>query len=87
MLIFNYPGIGMAVLGVIISLFATNSFHSPIGVSLGGLLAGATDFFMRKNNEGAWFHPAAGGHIWFIPIWVLGVIAIIGGIVAAVGNH
>jgi len=86
MLIFNWPGIGMAILGFIISMFATNSMHSPIGISIGGLVAGGLDFFMRKNNENLWFHPRAGGHIWFIPVWLLGAIAVIGGIVAAIGE-
>jgi len=86
MILFNFPGIGMAILGFIISMFATNSMHSPIGISIGGLVAGGLDFFMRKNNENLWFHPRAGGHIWFIPVWLLGAIAVIGGIVAAIGE-
>jgi hypothetical protein len=88
MLIFNYPGIGMLILGFIIGAFATNSMHgSPFGASIGGLVAGGIDFYLRSNNENAWFHPDGGGHIWFIPVWIIGAIAAIVGVIAALGGH
>jgi hypothetical protein len=33
----------------------------------------------KRESSPVWIRPDAGGHVWFIPVWILGAIAMVAG--------
>ena len=88
MIFFNFPGLGMAIVGIIVgALTAHGTNGSPIAAAVGGAVAGGIDLYFRANNEGAWFHPRGGGHIWFIPVWCWAGVCALVGVIASLSPH
>lgn len=81
MLMFNIKaliavGIGIAVAAVLGA--ATN--NSVLAIVSGFVAPMVADVWMRFHSEDcdrAMIHPDAGGHIWFVPVWVVGIVLII----------
>lgn len=80
------PIIGGFVLG---AAAASLGLSQPIYMLTGFVAAAGIDVYMRVKSadvaEGNLLHPNAGGHIWFIPIWVCSVIGLIGTAATAMG--
>ena len=53
-----------------------------------GLLCIALDLVYRfKRDDRRWFSPGVGGALFFIPVWVLGIVWLVLGIVDTVQGH
>ncbi|MCY2967106.1 MAG: hypothetical protein NT069_26295 [Planctomycetota bacterium] len=78
-LIYNFRGILLAVLGGLVALGAHSLLKIDVVSNLAGMAAAAGgDLYLRitGDSEGnALISPNAGGHLWFVPIWVLSVVA------------
>ncbi len=81
-MIFNLLGLGMAFAAAFIGAIATGLLFRVNGGPLlygVGVAAILIDVIYRATKGGKqWVSPNSGGHIWFIPIWVLGIVAIVG---------
>ena len=58
-----------------------------LGVAAAGFGAFVFDlivlrFMADKDNSPVSIHPEAGGHVYYIPIWIIGSLAMIGGVIA-----
>jgi hypothetical protein len=78
MLIYNVNAFVSVIAGVVAGAAAA-SFGMSQGVStIFGLgVAAAADFYMRYKShdvEGALWHPDAGGHVWFVPMWIVSLV-------------
>jgi hypothetical protein len=75
MVLVGYPaGVGLALL-----LGQPNPANA--GFVFGGPIITYLDMrYRRKVGQRHWFHPHRGGHLMFIPVWILGVIWIILGL-------
>lgn len=75
MIIYNIPGLLVCVAAGVCAFLAFAITRIPaLGVLAFGTIGIAGDLYMRlKDDECRWplVHPHAGGHIWFIPIWIL----------------
>ena len=77
------PGI-LAGLGM-----ASYSRDVTLSILTGGFVAAVVDIIGRiKSGEAspALIHPDAGGHVWFIPIWIVGVLIAIFAVLARFGR-
>ncbi len=88
MIIFNIPAlfelmISFGIAGGIGYLFGTTA-EGPI-MLMAGPLAIACDLVYRlKRDEGHLFHPGGGGALFFLPVWLFGVLWTIIGIGAVI---
>jgi hypothetical protein len=78
MLIYNINAF-VSVLGGFVGGAAALSFglSQPVSVCFGFGVAAAVDLFVRYKShdlEGAIWHPDAGGHLWFIPMWICSIV-------------
>ena len=88
MLIFNLPGMVIAFL----AFFAAFLIKQLIGFSadgpamiIGGPLCVVLDLTYRNQQEdGSFFSPARGGAIFFIPVWVWGIVCFVMGVVSTI---
>lgn len=95
MIIFNIPGAVMVIVAALIAFGIKNTVPNfPVGHGNGpmmlilGPLCIAFDLLYRwKKHPGYWFHPAGGGSIILIPVWVLGVLWTILGAVYVIRGH
>ena len=77
-MIFNTPGIVIVAIGFGIAygigaIFGTAA-EKPM-MLIAGLLIAAIDMAYRLiSDEGHWLTPKAGGSLFFVPAWVIGVI-------------
>jgi hypothetical protein len=85
MIIFNVPGILMAAIGfgtaAGIGHLAGTSAEGLLMIIAGPLCAAMDLVYRTKHGEGRWFHPNCGGALFFIPMWILGVVWLALGIV------
>ena len=89
MIIFNYAGIIIAAIGFAVAFgigaIVGTSAEGPLMMIARPLVA-ILDFAYRfKSANGHWFIPHRGGSLFFLPVWVFGVLWFILGIVYAVG--
>ena len=79
---FNLVGIGMVVVAIIISYL----LGSVIGDRSQLFIIGGTmliiDLVYRSRRKDSWgstplFHPKRGGNLMFIPVWIVGAVALI----------
>jgi hypothetical protein len=84
MIIFNLPGILMTATGFGIAAgighLAGTSAEGPLMIIAGPLCAAMDLAYRFKRHAGRWFHPSYGGALFFIPVWILGVIWLVLGI-------
>jgi hypothetical protein len=90
MVIYNAYAFVSIIGGLVIGAAAASLGLPPTGAGICGLLtAAAIDIYMRCKSEevvqnNLW-HPNAGGHIWFIPVWICSAVGLIGTIGSAMG--
>jgi hypothetical protein len=84
----NLPG--MVICGLAfgmafgIGYLVGTSDEGPLMI-IAGPLCTAMDTFVRLRKAGRrWFHPEAGGNLFFIPIWLLGIVWLVLGLVYTV---
>jgi hypothetical protein len=87
-IIFNWPGIIMAAIAFAIAFGIGHltgcTTEGPLMI-IAGPLCVAMDMSYRFWVSGRrWFHPNCGGAIFFIPVWILGIIWLGLGIVYAI---
>ncbi|MFM9961441.1 MAG: hypothetical protein ACKV2Q_09460 [Planctomycetaceae bacterium] len=84
MVIFNTNGLLCGVVALITALAISSLTHSlPFSALCAGVAVIAFDINMRRKNSevsAPIVHPNAGGHIWFIPAWILGTAVVVVGI-------
>jgi hypothetical protein len=84
-LIYNEKAVWAVILGVFGGFgMASFSRNAALSAMTGAGIAVAIDLYGRMTNgeeSQPLLHPDAGGHVWFIPIWIVGLIALgIGGV-------
>lgn len=76
MLIYNLKA--LLSLGLVLCIVGAFSAFglAPVGLVIGGTAAIAVDLFLRVSSrgvvDGLLVHPRAGGHVWFVPAWIVG---------------
>jgi hypothetical protein len=84
-IIFNLPGILMAAIGLGIAMgighLTDTAAEGPLMIIAGPLCTAMDLVYRLKHPERRWFHPSSGGALFFIPLWLLGVIWLVLGIV------
>lgn len=90
MIIFNIVGIVMAAISFGIAFGVCSllglSGEGPL-MLVGGPLAVACDALYRwKWNDSRWFHPGAGGSLFFLPLWMFGVLWLILGAIYTING-
>ena len=80
-LVYNFRGILLGILGLVASLGLHLLFQIDfLSVAFGLVVAGGADLYLRytgRRSRSRALSPNAGGHIWFIPIWVLSIVVAI----------
>jgi len=75
-IVFNWIGAGILLSGFAAGTLISLALHTKSGLPftlVAGLLVVALDLLYRlKIGEGCFFHPRRGGHVFFIPAWILG---------------
>jgi hypothetical protein len=88
-LIYNDTALFALIFGAAAGLAAYSAFGSgSIATLAGGLALVLFDLYHRFRNSGEslWLvHPDAGGHVWFMPIWIVGSILLAAGIAERLG--
>jgi hypothetical protein len=87
-IIFNWPGILMVAIALGIAsgigqLAGTSAEGPPMIIA--GLLCAAMDLVYRVRRSGhRWLHPSFGGALFFIPVWILGIVWLVQGVASAI---
>jgi len=69
---YTFPTVGAGLVGGVL-IYAISGSGAAATV-IGALVAAGVDLYIRFTHEGLWeraYHPRAGGHLWFIPVWGL----------------
>ncbi len=87
-LIFNGPGILMVAIAIgIASGICTLAGTSAAGPSMiiAGLSCAAMDLVYRLRRSGRrWLQPHFGGALFFIPVWILGIVWLVQGVASVI---
>ena len=87
-LIFNWPGILMVAIALGIAsgigqLAGTSAEGPPMIIA--GLSCAAMDLVYRARRSGhRWLHANFGGALFFIPVWILGIVWLVLGVASAI---
>ncbi|HEV7671402.1 MAG TPA: hypothetical protein VGS22_23025 [Thermoanaerobaculia bacterium] len=78
MIIFNFIGIGMVAIGFGVA-FGIGSLlgltaEGPLMMIAGPLLLVLDLGYRAKKQPPNWFHPRSGGHLFWLPVWIWGLI-------------
>lgn len=85
-IIYNFRGLGFLLLGGAVYAIGAGALSSVAPMWVPSVLAGlsiiAADgaYRMKFRNEeglGCLLYPTCGGHLWFVPLWAFGLIAMI----------
>jgi len=91
MIIFNLPGIIMLLLayGIAFGIGHLVGFSAEGWLMIvAGPLATMMDLVYRSKRSGQnWFHPAAGGNLFFIPVWIFGILWTFVGVFYVIRGH
>lgn len=86
LLIYNWTGAGLVLAAGVVGFAAAHFIHPLAGV-LGPLLANGVDLYLRRQHEDPewtrFIRPGAGGHVFFVPVWVLAIMAMAGTVFGA----
>lgn len=85
MLIFNYVALIPIVIAAACGAALSAATGSPtVGYVVAYLAAIGVDLYLRVKDLGTdgLLKPSAGGHIWFVPVWVWAVLSGVFGLVA-----
>jgi hypothetical protein len=78
MLIFNIKALIAVGIGIAVAASLGAATNIAALAIIGGFGAAMlADVWMRFHSEDcdrALIHPDAGGHVWFVPVWVMGII-------------
>ena len=85
-IIFNWIGAGIILLSMVIGgvlasglVIFFGAAALPLSMAAGGIIVIILDLLYRyKAGEGDLLHPRKGGHVFFIPVWILGGLFILG---------
>ena len=87
----NLLGVGICGLALGIALavghFAGTFDEGPLMIVFGPLCIGMDVAFRFRRPERRWFHPDTGGSVFFIPLWVLGILWLVLGVVYTIQGH
>lgn len=87
-IIFNVPGIIMIAIAFAIAFgaghLAGTSAEGPLMIVAGPLCIVLDLIYRFKRADRRWFSPVVGGALFFIPVWILGIIWLVLGIVYTV---
>src|SRR5262245_46877619 len=87
-IIFNWPGILMVAIAFAIAFgighLAGNSAEGPLMIIAGPLCVTMDLVYRLRHRERRWFHPNRGGALFFIPVWILGIIWLVLGVAYAI---
>jgi hypothetical protein len=90
-IIFNIPGIVITAIAFAaafgIGHLAGTSAEGPLMIIAGPLCIIMDLLYRFKRADRRWFSPGAGGALFFIPVWILGVFWLVLGIVDTVRGH
>ncbi len=90
MIIFNYAGIIIAVIGFAVAFgigtVVGTSAEGPLMMMAGPVIAMLDVVYRFKVPDGHWFIPHRGGSLFFLPVWAFGVLWFVLGIVYSVGG-
>jgi hypothetical protein len=83
-IIFNLPGIVMAAIAFGIAFgighLTGTSAEGPLMIIAGPLCVAMDLVYRFRRSERRWFHPSFGGALFFIPVWILGIIWLVLGV-------
>ncbi len=78
MWVYNVKGLVVVLLGVGLGIgLSLSPTTKPFAVFAAIIAAMLIDVWMRLRSEDhdrPMIHPDAGGHIWFAPLWVVGIV-------------
>ncbi len=85
LIIFNWIGAGIIILSMVIGGVLASGFAMffgkaalPLSMACSGVIVIILDLLYRyKAGEGNLLHPRRGGHVFFIPVWIVGGFFII----------
>jgi hypothetical protein len=90
-IIFNLPGILIAAIAFGIAFGVGHLAHlsgeGPLMIIAGPLCAAMDLVYRAKRSGRGWFHPSLGGALFFIPVWVFGILWFVLGIVYSIQGH
>lgn len=79
-LIYNLPGIYITGIGCLAAILANRiapeSFAGATFLGLGLAWIAADIFYRFKWGQRRLFHPRHGGHLYYIPMWILGLLSL-----------
>jgi hypothetical protein len=88
MIIYNYPGIIMGAIAFGIAFGVGHltgiSDEGPLMIMAAPLCIALDLFYRFKSPDRRWIHPDHGGSLFFVPVWVMGIVWLILGIVYTV---
>lgn len=90
MIIFNYAGIIITVIGFAVAfgigaLFGTSA-EGPLMIMAGPVIVTLDLLYRFKTDAGHWFVPHRGGSLFFLPVWAFGVLWFFLGIAYTLGG-
>ena len=84
-IIFNVPGILMVAVAFGIAFgighLTGTSAEGPLMIIAGPLCTAMDLVYRFKRANRRWFSPSVGGALFFIPVWILGIVWLVLGIV------
>jgi hypothetical protein len=87
-IIFNWPGILMVAIAFGIASGVGHLAGIPAegpAMLIAGPLCVAMDLLYRLRRSGCrWLHPSLGGALFFIPVWILGIVWSVLGVASAI---
>jgi len=84
MIIFNWIGAAMVVLGAIVGAAVAPMLGEKPSYFAAGIAMAAADLIYRSTRKDPFestpfFHPKRGGNLFFIPVWIIGALLLIMG--------
>lgn len=90
-IIFNVPGIIIAAIAFGIAFgvghLAGTTAEGPLMIIAGPLCAALDLAYRYRRPERHWFHPNLGGALFFIPVWILGIVWLVLGMAYTIQAH
>ena len=91
MIVFNIPGLLMLAAGFGVAFGAGSGLRmtgeGPLMIVAAPILIVADVWYRMTRGGASWFGPRGGGHLFFIPIWMLGVLWAGLGVVYTLQGH
>lgn len=89
-IIFNIPGIVIVAISFAIAFgvghLTGTSAEGPLMIIAGSLAAAFDVIYRLKQSVRHWFHPSYGGSLFFLPVWIFGVLWMVLGVVYTING-